>query len=243
MCTITKSISKRVCSTHWWSYEHLILDLCSDRPWSHTVGVLLADGVHGLMTIVLLFTYLLIMFTPYYSHGCDVKRCLYYYCECSTLSLIYSWYYSTQCYVSCSQWWKCSFSDPTLTTVNVAEAMELMNNWSLLSTATTETQVIPPSRLEHIQSKCFTKRKVASECASYYVHCHPRPSWTHLANHLYYQREFAVVEKLRPFLPLRGMCEIIIIMMVCSSTSKPGECGVMVTQELQTLFIVSRCYS
>ena len=97
-------------------------------------------------------------------------------------------------------------SDPTLTAVNVAKAMELMNNWNIFTFTTIEDNVISRHRLQEIQSKCFTKREIASECAFYYVHCHPQPSWTHLASHLYIWGEFAAVEKLKPFLPLRGKC-------------------------------------
>ena len=92
-----------------------------------------------------------------------------------------------------------SISDPTLTTVSVAEVMELLNKWQSLHAG-----VVPASRLWEIQQRCSTKREVATECASYYVHCHPQPSWTHLTRKLYRAGEVAAVEKLKPFLPLRG---------------------------------------
>ena len=41
--------------------------------------------------------YLLMIFRPMYKGGCDVKsgkRCLYYYCVCCTLLVMYSWYYT-----------------------------------------------------------------------------------------------------------------------------------------------------
>ena len=91
-------------------------------------------------------------------------------------------------------------------TANVAEAMQLINNWRSLTGI--RDDVIPPSRLAVIQSKCSTKRETANECASYYVHCHPQPSWTHLASWLYVQEEFAAVKELKPFLPLRGKCNV-----------------------------------
>ena len=96
-----------------------------------------------------------------------------------------------------------------MTTVNVAEAMELINDWSLLTHAVVIAgdEVIPDNRLKEIETKFSTQRVIANECASYYVHCCPRASWIHLANHLYY-REFAAVEKLKPFLPLRGKCKV-----------------------------------
>ena len=91
-------------------------------------------------------------------------------------------------------------------TANVAEALQLINNWRSLTGI--GEYVIPPGRLKVIQSKCSTKRETANECASYYVHCHPQPSWTHLASWLYRWEEFAAVEELKPFLPLRGKCNV-----------------------------------
>ena len=121
-------------------------------------------------------------------------------------------------------------SDPTLMTDSVAESMELMNDWNSLKNTVDffdVRDVIPDSRLREIQQRCSTKRDIAHECASYYVHCHPQPSWTHLASHLYSEGEFAAVEKLKPFLPLRGTCNskllhyanmiITIILCVCAS--------------------------
>ena len=103
-----------------------------------------------------------------------------------------------------------SISDPTLTTDSVAEVMELVNKWdSLISGYDITKRVVPGSRLTEIQQRCSTKREIANECASYYVHCHPQPSWTHLASRLYERGEFAAVEKLKPFLPLRGKCQAI----------------------------------
>ena len=94
-------------------------------------------------------------------------------------------------------------------TANVAKAMQLINNWrSLISITIFGGYVISSWRLAVIQSKCCTKRETASECASYYVHCHPQPSWTHLATQLYIRGEFAAVEELKPFLPLRGKCNV-----------------------------------
>ena len=90
-----------------------------------------------------------------------------------------------------------NLSDPTLTTDSVAESMELVNDWNSLD-------IVPPGQLREIQQRCSTKREIANEYASYYVHYHPRSSWTHLASHLYREGEFAAVEKLKPFLPLRG---------------------------------------
>ena len=101
-------------------------------------------------------------------------------------------------------------SDPTLATVNVAEVMELLNDvgslkWGLF----TESHIVPPSQLREIQRKCSTKKEIANECASYYVHCRPQPSWTYLASLLYSEGKFAAVEKLKPFLPLRGKYQVI----------------------------------
>ena len=90
-------------------------------------------------------------------------------------------------------------SDPTLTTDNVAQVMELVNDWDSLLNS-----VIPSYRLRAIQQKYSTKSEISTECASHYVHCHPGSSWTHLARGLYFKGEFAAVEKLKPFLPLRG---------------------------------------
>ena len=87
----------------------------------------------------------------------------------------------------------------------VAEVLELMNDWeSLHYTCYYTKKVVPVNWLREIQQRCSTKREIANECASYYVHCHPQSSWTHLARSLYSEGEFAAVEKLKPFLPLRG---------------------------------------
>ena len=103
-----------------------------------------------------------------------------------------------------------SISDPTLTTDSVAEVMELVKDWnSLYSRYGYVKTVVPRSRLIEIHQRCSTKREIANECASYYVYCHPQPSWTHLASRLYREGEFAAVEKLKPFLPLRGKCQAI----------------------------------
>ena len=99
-------------------------------------------------------------------------------------------------------------SDSTLTTNSVAEVMELVNEWNSLYSHYVKT-VVPGSRLAEIQQRCSTKREIANERASYYVHCHPQSSWTHLASQLYIAGEFAAVEKLKPFLPLRGKYQAI----------------------------------
>ena len=92
-------------------------------------------------------------------------------------------------------------SDPTLTTNNATEVMELVKDWDSLSQYPV---VVLANRLKEIRQRCSTKGEIANECASYYVHYHHQPSWTHLASHLYKCGEFAAVEKLKPFLPLRG---------------------------------------
>ena len=101
-------------------------------------------------------------------------------------------------------------SDPTLTTDNVAQVMELVNEWRSLSYGVFRTEVIiPSSQMSDIQQKSSTKSEISTECAFHYVHCHPEPSWTHLARHLYDRGEIAAVEKLKPFLPLRGKYQVI----------------------------------
>ena len=102
-----------------------------------------------------------------------------------------------------------SISDPTLTTDSVAEVIELVNKWDSLCSIYITEIVLPRSQLTEIQQRCSTKREIANECASYYVHYHPQPSWTHFATRLYREGEFAAVEKLKPFLPLRGKCQAI----------------------------------
>ena len=97
-----------------------------------------------------------------------------------------------------------NLSDPTMTTDSVAESMVLINNWQSLHSNNIARTVVPHSRFAEIQKRCSTKREIANECASYYIHCHPQPSWTHLATSLYREGEFAAVEKLKPLLPLRG---------------------------------------
>ena len=104
-------------------------------------------------------------------------------------------------------------SDPTLMTDNVAEVMELLNDWNLLTYGNLPV-IIPHSQLEEIRRKCSTKKEIANECASYYVHCHSQPSWTHLAHRLYIDDEIAAVEKLKPFLPLRGKYQVISLSLI-----------------------------
>ena len=101
-------------------------------------------------------------------------------------------------------------SDSTLTTVNVTSVMELVKNWDSLSAVVIGTvDIIPRDRLDAIRSSCSTNKKIASQCASYYVHCHPRTSWTHLTSRLYEKGQFKAVEKCKPFLPLRGKYKVV----------------------------------
>ena len=100
-------------------------------------------------------------------------------------------------------------SDSTLTTDDVTQVMELVNDWNSLSSDLIPDVIIPSSRLIAIQKKYSTKSEISAECASYYVHCNPESSWTHLASCLYYNEEFAAGEKLKSFLPLRGKYQVI----------------------------------
>ena len=100
-------------------------------------------------------------------------------------------------------------SDPTLTTDNVAQVIELLNNLDSLSSGLFSLSLIPHSRLNVIKKKYSTKEKVSNECASYYVHCDVQPSWTKLARHLYKHGEFPAVKRLKPFLPVRGKYQVI----------------------------------
>jgi hypothetical protein len=95
-------------------------------------------------------------------------------------------------------------SDPTMTADSVAESIYLINDWQSLHSVIRPKTLVPGKHRREILKRCSTKRDIANECASYYVHCHPQPSWTHLASHLYSKGEFAAVERLKPFLPLRG---------------------------------------
>ena len=99
-------------------------------------------------------------------------------------------------------------SDPTLTTDNVVQVMELVNDWNSLSIGILPI-IVPLARVNAIQRKSSTKREISTECASHYVHCHPESSWTHLASCLYPRGEFAAVEKLKPSLPFRGKYQVI----------------------------------
>ena len=95
--------------------------------------------------------------------------------------------------------------------------MTLVNNWRSLHSLqlisyggdAASILIIPQRCLAAIQRKCSTKEEVATECASYYVRVHPKASWTHLASRLYLTGEIAAVEKLKPFLPLRGKHQVI----------------------------------
>ena len=95
-------------------------------------------------------------------------------------------------------------SDPTLTTDNVAQVIELLNDLESLP-----SWLIPRSRLNAIQSKYSTKEKISNECASYYVHCNVQPSWIKLAHHLYGRGVFSAVKQLKPFLPVRSKYQVI----------------------------------
>ena len=100
-------------------------------------------------------------------------------------------------------------SDPTLTTDNVAQVIELLNDFNSLSSWTSWMVRIPRYRFDAIQIKYSTKRELSTECASYYVHCSVHPSWTELASHLYTFGEFPAVKQLKPFLPVRGKYQVI----------------------------------
>ena len=100
-----------------------------------------------------------------------------------------------------------SISDSTLTVDGVTEVMELINDWGSLyysSIIFCKIVVIPGCKCMEIQQRCSTKREIANECASYYVHCHPQPSWTRLASQLYGGGEYTALKKSKSFLPLRG---------------------------------------
>ena len=99
-----------------------------------------------------------------------------------------------------------SISDPSLTTDSVTKVMELINDWSSLDSPYYVKKIVSHSQLVLIQQRCSTKREIANECASYYIHNHPLSSWIHLARSLYSEGEFTAVDKLKPFLPLRGKC-------------------------------------
>ena len=101
-------------------------------------------------------------------------------------------------------------SDSTMTTANITSVMELVKDWDSLSNPYYSSEdIIPDHRLDAIRSSCSTNREIASECASYYVHCHHQPSWTHLARRLYWEGELTAVEKCKPFLPLRGKYQVV----------------------------------
>ena len=102
-------------------------------------------------------------------------------------------------------------SDHTLTTDNVAKVMAVVNDLESLAKVSfvTRDSIIPSPQLQAIQRKFTTKREVATECAYCFSHCHPLASWTLLATHLYKFEEFAAVEKVKPFLPLRGKHQVI----------------------------------
>ena len=99
-------------------------------------------------------------------------------------------------------------SDPTLTADNVTKVMDLLNDWNSLKYGVIPI-IVPASQMKEIQKKFSNKKEIANECASYYVHCHPQPSWTHLAHHLYSKEEFTAVKMLKQFLPLRGKYQVV----------------------------------
>ena len=102
-------------------------------------------------------------------------------------------------------------SDHMLTTDNVAEVMAVVNDLKSLTEFSTVTgnAIIPQPQFQAIKRKFTTKREVATECACYFIHCHPLASWTFLATHLYELEEFVAMEKVKPFLPLRGKHQVI----------------------------------
>ena len=101
------------------------------------------------------------------------------------------------------------YSDSTLTTDDVLQVIKLVNDWKSLSYGDISTLIIHSSQLEYIQDNFSTKKEISTECATHYVHGNPYSSWTHLAQGLYSRGEFAAVEKLKPFLPLRGKYQVI----------------------------------
>ena len=91
-------------------------------------------------------------------------------------------------------------SDPSFTTAEVTSVLESVKDWDSLL----KGYLISKPLLAAIKSRCSTDGDIASEGASYYVSCYPKPSWTHLAGWLYRFEEFSAMEKCKPFLPLRG---------------------------------------
>ena len=148
-------------------------------------------------TVCVVATTILMIAAKFCIHGCSLYMFVRFVCRWMLLKSV--WIVIAML----------SISDPTLTTDSVAEVMELVNKWDSLDSSYYIRTIVHGSRLTEIQQRCSTKREIANECSSYYVHYYPQPSWTHLASHLYSEGEFAAVEKLKPFLPLRGKCQAI----------------------------------
>ena len=63
---------------------------------------------------------------------------------------------------------------------------------------------VPSPQLEEIYQKYSTEEQRIHACADVYVNCRLKPSWTHLCEGLYEEREVTAARKAKTFIPQTG---------------------------------------
>lgn len=70
---------------------------------------------------------------------------------------------------------------------------------------------LPDNQLDATQEKVNSLEEWHTSCASAYVNLYPYPSWQHLAGRLFQAEEAAAIEKIKPFLPSKGIVHLYIL--------------------------------
>ena len=133
-----------------------------------------------------------------------------------------------------------------MTSDNVAKVLAMLDKWDSLTTMLYDGRdtIIPSSFMKAIQSKCSTKGELVTDCASYYVNCHPQSSWSFMASHLYREGEFVAVVKLKPFLPVKGMHQVVSLLHynnVCTTVVCIRCCNVHLLQQSLLVGLANWC--
>ena len=94
-----------------------------------------------------------------------------------------------------------TFSEPTLTVVNVCAAMSMLKSnvrqvWQLAG--------LPDSVLDHIGQRSSSLKECNRLAAFHYINYSPDATWEHLSCILYSRGEVAAVDKIKQFLPSQG---------------------------------------
>ena len=64
--------------------------------------------------------------------------------------------------------------------------------------------IVPYPQLEEIYQKYFTEEQRIHACTDIYINCNPEPSWTHLCQGLYREKEMTAAKKAKTFIPQTG---------------------------------------